>query len=209
MVLFVTGAIAHPEQVEWPELFSGPAPRLTAFGLALIPVFFTYSGWNAAAYLVGEMRNPGRSLARGLIAGTGLTGWSDPEYDGWGVYYKITALDDVGNESDPSSPGTATAVFEAAMPETFALHQNLPNPFNPTTMIFYDVPEGGGPVTIRVYDVAGRLIRTLVDGVETSGGKRVMWNGRDNSGSRVATGVYFYRMTAPGFTSTRKMILLQ
>ena len=91
----------------------------------------------------------------------------------------------------------------------FALYQNVPNLFNPTTVIRYDVPVGGGRVTLKIYDVAGRLVRTLVDGVEASGEKRVTWYGRNNRGSRVATGVYFYRMTGPGFTKTRKMVLLQ
>jgi predicted outer membrane repeat protein len=96
-----------------------------------------------------------------------------------------------------------------SIPSTFALHQNVPNPFNPTTVIHYDVPGDGGQVTLQVYDVAGRLVRTLVDGVETPGAKRVTWNGLNSRGNRVATGVYFYKMTAAGFTNTRKMVLLQ
>ena len=73
----------------------------------------------------------------------------------------------------------------------------------------YDVPEGGGRITLRVYDVAGRLVRTLVDEVESAGEKSVTWDGRNSHGSRVATGVYFYRMTAPGFEMTKKMVMLQ
>jgi hypothetical protein len=94
-------------------------------------------------------------------------------------------------------------------PDAFALYQNVPNPFNPTTIISYDVPAGVGKVTLRIYDVRGRLVRTLVDGVQTPGEKRVVWYGRDNRGNRVATGVYFYRMTAPGVTVTKKMLLLR
>ena len=84
----------------------------------------------------------------------------------------------------------------------------MPNPFNPTTAIHYDVPEAGGKVTIRIFDVTGRLVRTLADGMETSGKKQVTWDGRDSHGSRVATGVYFCRLTAPGFTKTRKIALV-
>ena len=91
----------------------------------------------------------------------------------------------------------------------FALYQNVPNPFNPTTSIRYDVPAAGGRVTLRVYDVSGRLVRTLVDGVQPPGDHTATWNGRNDHGNGVATGVYFYRMTAPGFETTRKMILLQ
>ena len=90
-----------------------------------------------------------------------------------------------------------------------SLAQNYPNPFNPTTTINYDVRAGGGEITLRVYDVKGRLVRTLVDGHQMEGAKRVLWDGLNNRGSQVATGVYFYRMTAPGFTKTRKMVLLK
>lgn len=102
-----------------------------------------------------------------------------------------------------------TAIAEPAAREAFTLHQNVPNPFNPTTTISYDVPEAGGKVTLRIYDVSGRLVRTLADGVETPGSKQATWDGRDDRGHRMATGVYFYRLTAPEFTKTRKMVLVQ
>jgi hypothetical protein len=140
---------------------------------------------------------------------TETPGWVDPEYDGWNMHYKVTAVDYTGNESDPSGPGTTTAVTEPAIPKIFALHQNVPNPFNPTTRIQYDVPTNGGKVTIRIYDVEGRLVRTLVDGHQSAGQKTTSWHGRNNRGQNVATGVYFYRMTAPGFVTTRKMVLLK
>ncbi|MFQ5511848.1 MAG: FlgD immunoglobulin-like domain containing protein [Candidatus Krumholzibacteriia bacterium] len=94
-------------------------------------------------------------------------------------------------------------------PARFALYQNVPNPFNPTTAIVFDVPSGGAHVTLAVYDVAGRLVRTLVNEPTTAGTKRVTWDGRNRSGGRVASGVYFYRMRAGDFTRTRKMLLLK
>jgi hypothetical protein len=144
-----------------------------------------------------------------LVHTTTSVNWNDPEYDGWNVYYKITACDFVGNESDPASAGTPTAVTEPVIPQAFALHQNVPNPFNPTTVIRYGVPEWGGDVTLRIYDVSGRLVRTLVDGTEGPGVKTVTWDGRNDRGQTVSSGVYFYRMTAPGFEMTQKMVLLQ
>ena len=59
---------------------------------------------------------------------------------------------------------------------------------------------------IVVYDVTGRRVATLVDGQKSSGEKRVTWDGRNDHGAEVATGVYFYRMTTPGFSQTRKMV---
>ena len=124
------------------------------------------------------------------------------------MHYKITAVDDAGNESDPASPGTATAIDDPVIPKTFALYQNVPNPFNPATTIRYNVP-GGGDVTLRIYDVTGALVRTLIDGAQTPGEQHVTWHGDDDTGRHVASGVYFYRLTAPGFSKTRKMVLLQ
>jgi hypothetical protein len=103
----------------------------------------------------------------------------------------------------------STGIEDRPAPDAFALYQNIPNPFNPSTVIRYDVPPGGGRVSLRIYDVAGRLVRTLVDADETAGVKQVTWDGRNSHGNQVATGVYFYRMTAPGFTTTRRMVLLR
>jgi len=144
-----------------------------------------------------------------LVHSTASTSWSDPDYDGWNVHYKVTALDHAGNESDAASPGSATGAGDAALPEHYALHPANPNPFNPATVIRYDVPANGGNVTIQIYDVGGRLIQTLVDGFESAGRREVTWRGLNNHGQQVATGVYFYRMTAPGFEETRKMVLMK
>jgi hypothetical protein len=105
--------------------------------------------------------------------------------------------------------GSVTGVGPSAQPREFALRQNIPNPFNPTTAIGYDVPAGGADVTIGVYDVAGRLVRTLVDERRPAGSHRVTWDGRDASRQPVATGVYFCRMQAGSFVQTRKMVLLK
>ena len=98
---------------------------------------------------------------------------------------------------------------EPPLPATFALYQNTPNPFNPSTRIRFDVPFAGAVVTLRIYDVSGRLVRTLVDGEQASGRKTVAWDGRNQTGEPAATGVYLYRLTGPGFEQTRKMIMLK
>ena len=128
------------------------------------------------------------------VHATTSTGWSDPEYDGWPVYYKVTALDQADNESDPASAGTATAINEPVLPQAFALYQNVPNPFNPTTVIRYDVPSGGGVVSLRIYDVGGRLVRHEAPGVLNAGEHAVTWNGVDQNGAPVGSGIYFVRL---------------
>jgi flagellar hook assembly protein FlgD len=95
------------------------------------------------------------------------------------------------------------------MPQAFALGQNVPNPFNPSTTIYYDVPAGGGNVSLRIYDVSGRLVRVLVDGHQAEGSRSVTWDGTGDRGTSLASGVYFYRMSAPGFDDTKKMVLLR
>jgi len=94
-------------------------------------------------------------------------------------------------------------------PASFALHANVPNPFNPLTIIAYEVPTAGADVEISIYDVAGRLVRRLVDGRRDAGSYRVQWNGVDGNGAHVASGVYFYRMRSGTFSATRKMVLLK
>ena len=76
-------------------------------------------------------------------------------------------------------------------------------------MIRYDVPRGGADVRLSIYDVSGRLVRTLISERESAGEKTVRWDGRGDTGSAVSTGIYFYRITIGGFTATRKMALLK
>ncbi|HSG27911.1 MAG TPA: FlgD immunoglobulin-like domain containing protein, partial [Candidatus Krumholzibacterium sp.] len=89
-----------------------------------------------------------------------------------------------------------------------ALFQNVPNPFNPSTEISYFLPQAES-VSLDIFDVAGRRIKTLANGIMREGDHRVEWDGRDNNGSRVASGVYFYRLRAGKDTLTRKMVLLR
>jgi hypothetical protein len=105
----------------------------------------------------------------------------------------------------PTGPGTDVADGGFAN----ALSHAYPNPFNPLTEIAYSVREAG-PVTIEVYNVAGKVVRTLLD-AELEAGARgsVVWDGADDRGERCASGVYFYRLVAPGFAETRKMVMLK
>jgi len=94
------------------------------------------------------------------------------------------------------------------IPTIYALHDNYPNPFNPTTTIEFSLPVPGH-VDLRIFDVAGRLVRTLVDGKMTAATHAAVWNGRDFGGRPVASGVYYYRLLSDGLTATRKMMLVK
>jgi hypothetical protein len=90
-----------------------------------------------------------------------------------------------------------------------ALAQNSPNPFNPMTTIAYSIAQTG-PVTIRIYNAGGALIRTLVDKPHAPGSYSIRWDGKDGAGLRLASGVYFYKIeTASGFRDSKKLILLK
>ena len=88
------------------------------------------------------------------------------------------------------------------------LHQNHPNPFNPSTEITFDLPERMD-VGLTVYDVGGRHVRTLIDGTLTGGFKRITWDGRNTQGAFVASGVYFYTLRAGSEQVTKRMTLLK
>jgi len=88
------------------------------------------------------------------------------------------------------------------------LAQNYPNPFNPSTKIRYSIAQNGR-VKLRIYNVAGQVVRSLVDEVRIAGVHSVTWDGRDETGAPVASGVYFYRLVTSGFTKTKKLTVLK
>ena len=98
-----------------------------------------------------------------------------------------------------------------ALPKAFTLSQNSPNPFNPSTTISYEIPESSGAakVVVAVYNIRGQKVVTLVDELKETGQYSVNWDGLDETGRRVSSGVYFYRMNAGDFTAVRKMVVLK
>ncbi len=108
-------------------------------------------------------------------------------------------------------PGFTTDALNelAARPETFVLDQNFPNPFNPSTTIRYGVPEDAR-VTLKIYNLLGKEIATLVDGeLKPAGYHLAAWDGRDRFGRTVASGVYLYRLEAQKFVAVRKLALVR
>lgn len=108
--------------------------------------------------------------------------------------------------------GTVTALV--GLPETFALEQNFPNPFNPSTEIAYQLPAnteaaGARRAWLKIYNLLGQEIRTLVDQNQAPGYYSVTWDGRDDFGREVSSGVYLYRLEYGAFVATRKMALVR
>ena len=105
--------------------------------------------------------------------------------------------------------GIHTGLEDAMLlPDKLSLHQNYPNPFNPTTMIGYDLPEQND-VTLAIYDILGKKIKSLVNQKMDAGRHTSLWDGTDHSGKIVSGGVYFYRLQSNDFIQTRKMLFIK
>ncbi|TFH65149.1 MAG: T9SS type A sorting domain-containing protein, partial [Candidatus Zixiibacteriota bacterium] len=96
----------------------------------------------------------------------------------------------------------------ADVPATYEIEQNRPNPFNPETVIKYALPNAT-QVSIRIYNIVGQLVNTLVDDYQPAGQHQVVWNGTNENGERVASGIYLYRFVTPDHQQTLKMTLLK
>lgn len=137
-----------------------------------------------------------------------LTDWPGGSFT---VDVNVTWQDECGIDRNVVLQKTFDDVLTSVpgyVPDRYSLAQNFPNPFNPTTEIEYELKQGG-TVELAVFDVAGNRIRTLVSGARPSGPNTVLWDGRDNSGRTVSSGVYFYRIEAGQFTATKRMVLLK
>jgi hypothetical protein len=107
----------------------------------------------------------------------------------------------MGNETNDN-------ITETETPTAYKLSQNFPNPFNPQTTISFSMREKGH-VSLKIYNVAGQLVRTLVNEVKDAGRHRVTWDGKSNLGTHAASGVYFYKMETKNFSATHKMVMLR
>ena len=118
----------------------------------------------------------------------------------------------VYREGGVTLPGSTTAVLEeqdeAVVPTAFSLAQNYPNPFNSSTVIRFALPRSG-PVELALYNLVGQKVVTLVDGMRAAGSYTVHWDGRDDAGNALASGVYLYRLQAGGQVETRKLVLVE
>jgi hypothetical protein len=123
------------------------------------------------------------------------------------AYYFVTATDHSCNESGAVSTGTLTGV--GGTPTSYALSISAyPNPFNPETTVRYTLP-ARGRVTIEVFDARGAHVAKLVDAVTPAGAYTVTWNGHDDRGNTVSSGVFFARLTSPAGVRSYKMTLLK
>jgi len=155
-----------------------------------------------------------------------VTGISGPDGNYWipcmgSVYIEITAegFDTLVTNMEVSGDsvhyfymserGNALGVNpDITIPNQFALYQNHPNPFNPVTTLRYDLPEDA-LVNITIYDMMGRVVKTMVNSQQNAGFKSVRWNATNDKGAPVSAGLYLYTIQAGEFRQTKKMVLLK
>jgi hypothetical protein len=130
-------------------------------------------------------------------------------------YWRVIAKTETGIKSGFSDAGSfktspliTSVEGENLIPTEFSLEQNYPNPFNPVTTISYSLPQNSF-VTLKIYDMLGREIKTLVNQELSAGTKTIQWMGDDNFGNKVASGTYVYRIIAGNFVSVKKMLFLK
>ena len=144
------------------------------------------------------------------VIGPDRISYSDVVPDlGKNYFYVVTAFDKLHNESNPSNEVSTVSVVVAEAGQQilkFELYQNYPNPFNFETTIEFEIPFDSW-VSVKIYDILGREIKTLVSGFKSAGRHKVIWDGRDEQGGYISSGVYFCRMTAGSFSKTIKIVL--
>ena len=137
------------------------------------------------------------------------TGWV---FDGWSGGLTGTENPDtlvmVNDTTITATFRDITTAIEEILPSKFTLFQNVPNPFNPTTTIRFDLARPAH-VKLFVYNIKGERVATIIDKDMPEGRKEVTWTATNDKGSAVASGIYFYRLVAGGFVQTKKMVIVR
>jgi hypothetical protein len=149
---------------------------------------------------------------------TGLSVYTTSETD-TGIYTMIVTGKEIGggpvvhhrpiqlNVQETSQAGDWTEE-SSNLPNSFVLFQNQPNPFNPETQISYFLPQDC-QVSLTIYNLLGQRVKTLFEGTQVSGFKTLTWDGTNDLGQKLSSGIYFYRLQADQFQQTKKMVLMK
>ena len=180
-------------------------------------------GWNfkdANEYSPGALKVAGFTIS-GMITSPAAGVWVKLNFtvregvNGEGEFTIGAFGDDLLTDGSTSAPASFKVkvtddieTWHGNTPVSFQLFQNFPNPFNPQTSIQFRIPEMTR-VTLKVYDILGHEIITLNDGLKPAGTYQIKWNGRNNCGEKVTSGVYIYKIQAGECVEVKKMVLLQ
>jgi predicted extracellular nuclease len=161
-------------------------------------VFANFYAPNGTIWITLKSKATGAFWAKNVQVGVGTELSLDSYFNGGDV--ELPAINMAKNSSE--------AAAETVLPEEYMLEQNYPNPFNPSTTINFQLPVTDN-IRIDIYNSLGQLVKTLVKGEFDAGYHQAVWNGRDNHGSRVASGMYIYRFQSSKLVKSYKMILLK
>jgi hypothetical protein len=199
--LYHYDAVDGSVQISYIPEFTSPVPTLTTSGGVVGRLFFRLSA----------------SATPGVIAVDSIN--KDSLVGGMHLQKKVTVVDNSGLATGIYSPvfipgGVKVLVStdvdddKAPLPTAFALGQNYPNPFNPTTTIEYEVPTAGA-VKLEIFNLLGEVVATLTDEYREAGFYSVQWQGKDDAGRTLGSGVYVYRLKSGSFVTVKKMVLLK
>jgi hypothetical protein len=196
----------------------GPIPVAAGFDNTNLGQEFKVGSGASVAYVGDDTffpdgigYSPSPTAGQTLDNLTGVVGYrrTDTTPPGQRTDTHLTLRVEPRRDNDVDLTWTDVGDPELDVVRAFHLQQNTPNPFNPATVIEFAVPEAG-PVALRIYDPTGKVVRTLVDRTyERAVRESVSWDGRDEAGKLVPSGVYFYRLEAGATSATRKMLLLK
>jgi len=168
-----------------------------------------YASWDGETWNIEVVADIRSRYTRSSISfnsgGRPMIAFSKPDTSfSFDTHYLILAVGESAASVDEND-------HSVIIPRSLSLAQNYPNPFNPSTTIRYEIPskDGSVPVRLLIYDLRGRLIRTLVDEDREPGSYQVHWDGRDSNGQSVISGVYLYRIETGDFTTTRKLVVVR
>ncbi|MBN2200346.1 T9SS type A sorting domain-containing protein, partial [bacterium] len=165
------------------------------------PIVYTFTLDTSAAFSGSQQLVCPGLTEPGIVMPWTMTGWGKGTY-----HWTVSASDGTGLETACANNFSFSLDYIEA-PASFVLMQNFPNPFNAGTKVEFGLPTAGR-AKVQVFDIRGRLVRTLADGSFTEGFVSVHWDGSDDDGRRLASGLYVIRMTAGRFHATRKAVLL-
>ncbi len=203
-------AVEHPKRVVTGFMAKSSVPRSDK----------VHSNTTATlqSFKVFRSTSPNASVTGTLIAtvDASVTGLQDQNLADDTYYFQVIAVYDAGESIPSNEEQVVISVVsvkenEPQSPDEFSLVQNYPNPFNPTTVIRFSIPQSriNQPVRLEIFNALGQKVRTLVDGPKTSGVHSVEWDGKNDIGRKVASGLYMYRLRSGEFIQNRKMLLLK
>jgi murein tripeptide amidase MpaA len=209
---------------DWDQLFKvnvvmGPLAvaftgmNLTATSDGVNIAWRTESEQNCLRWEIERSDNVQRDYVQvGRVEGQGATSepreysYTDESVTGKGeYYYRLAEIDVNGNKA---YYGPLSITFGGDIPTVYLLSQSAPNPFDQNTTIKYQISKSG-PVSLKIYNIAGQVVKVLDDGYRMAGNYSASWDGKDDQGRKAGNGIYLYRLVAGDFRSTKKITLLR